>query len=186
MLAILLLISVTLSACSASRPDESMSQPDVGETETADIIGTWRAETDSVTHFYQDGTGITEDDAGIHEFTWEIMSLAYAFEQRRDFLLFGEFRVFDVFRHLALVAEEQGIAWGSGNQDASPFDEDEWVLNGYILVLMFDGIDRVFDFPLSFEGRDTLMINAMNMGQFLSPTANILMRFEWITFTREH
>jgi hypothetical protein len=173
---------VTTENGSGGSTSQPGSTPDPGETEAIEIIGTWIAETGSVTHFYQDGTGRTEDDAGIHGFTWEVMSLTYAIEQRREFLAFGEFRVFEYLRTISYNAEGSGISWGLDDQDAS--DPDDWVIEGYVLVLAFDGIWRSYDFALFPEGRDTLKINAMNLGEILSPVVNVPARLEWITFTR--
>ena len=43
------------------------------------LVGRWYSETGSVTIFHQDGTGITEDREGIHEFTWEVVSSNMAY-----------------------------------------------------------------------------------------------------------
>jgi len=77
--AIALLTIMVLPACSS---DEVNIAP-----VTDIVVGTWSAEEHNVTtHLYQDGTGRTENDDGIHEFTWEVMSLAEATRQRNEHL----------------------------------------------------------------------------------------------------
>ena len=56
-----------------------LREPD--ESEAPDLVGTWKAETGYTTHFYHDGTGITEGNDGTYEFTWEITSLTSALSQ---------------------------------------------------------------------------------------------------------
>ena len=48
------------------------------------LVGSWRSETGSATHFYQDGTGKNEDADGEHEFAWETISIKEAVERGSD------------------------------------------------------------------------------------------------------
>jgi len=170
LIAVALTMMYFLVACNSRNSDET-AKPDIG--------GTWRTTSGSVVHFYQDGTGKTEDEQGTHEFTWEVVGLNDAISQRRGF------RFREHYRTLSDSAERSNTSWGSweigGLDDTRP---DDWGTGDYVVALTFTDIDIPFDFAFTLEGRDNLIINTMNLGQLLAPQANIDLRFEWITFTR--
>jgi len=91
---------------------------------------------------------------------------------------------------LITYTEDSGLLWGIYFPDVE-FDEhgnvtnlDEWDIEGYVLILDFGNPYRLFDFAFYFDGQDTLRINTMSLGQFLSLQMNIDNSFEWITFNR--
>jgi len=148
-----------------------------GSEEISDIsiVGAWRSEIGSVTHFYEDGTGRTEGDDGIHEFSWRAISLT---EAAADSL--RGYRVREYYRVLSDTPE--GIHWG-GNFDAPM--TDGWSAKGYILVLTFDGIPIPFDYAFNMDGLDKLFLNTGPLGEILAPRPNLEIRLQWITLTRE-
>ena len=143
--------------------------PDVAEerqvgTDPLSMVGTWESETGSISRFFQDGTGTTADDSGVHEFDWEIFTLSEMVERRSN--------VREFFR--SVYSEEI----------VNTFHEDGWGESDYLLSLKFDEIPFPLDFPFTMEERDTLVVNAMNIGQLLSPTPNPDLRFDWVAFTK--
>jgi predicted small secreted protein len=141
------------------------------------IAGAWRSDIGSVTYFYEDGTGRTEGDDGIYEFTWRVVSLTDA---AADSL--RGYRVREHYRVLSVTAEDEGINWG-GNFDVQM--TDGWSAEGYILVLTFDDIQIPFDYALNTDGQDKLMLNTGPLGEILAPRPNLEIRLQWVTLTRE-
>jgi len=139
--------------------------------------GAWRIETENVTVFFEDGTGTTAtvfvEDA--YEFTWEIISLTDALKRPR------EFRIMEFLLPLSESAAELDIPWGIDDLDAAR--SGDGVGDGYILLLNFEGIDLVFEYPFIIDQHETLIINTGTFGQILSPETNLLIRFEWIGLT---
>ena len=134
------------------------------ESAPLSVVGTWESEAGSVSHFYHDGTGTTEDDSGVHAFNWEIFSLSEMVERRSN-----------VREFIRSIYSEEIV---------STFHEDGWGEDDYLLSLKFDEIPFPLDYPFTMEQRDTLVINAMNIGQLLSPTPNPALRFEWVAFAK--
>ena len=153
--------------------------PELDEGEVPNILGTWKAETGGITHFYQDGTGETEGNDGVYGFTWKITSFAVAAKQLR------EYDVFNVIRMLSESAASLDIPWGVDIENE--LGPDGYIGKGYILTLVFDDIayDITFDFAFVLEGEDTLRVNIGRLGQSLSPEQDISAIFEWITFSKE-
>jgi len=160
--------------------DSNMNYYSVDEVHAEiSITGRWMSETGNVTLFYQDGRGRTEDDNGLHWFTWEIVNLNDAISQRRGF------RIREFYRTVYESAESSGISWGSWDiGDLNENRPDDWGTGDYVIALTFEGVDIPFDFAFTFNGQDAMIINTMNLGQLLSPQANVDMRFEWVTYNR--
>ena len=153
--------------------------PAPDDSEAPNIIGTWKAETGGITHFYQDGTGETEGSEGEYGFTWRITSFAVAAKQPR------EYRIFEYIRILSDSATSLDIPWGADIENE--IGPDGIIGKGYILSLVFDDItyDITFDFAFVLEGENILKVNTGHLGQRLSPETVISERFEWVTFRRE-
>ena len=172
LLAATLIMAIFVSACNSGSGEKTEEPPN--------IVGTWRAATGSTVYFSDDGTGKTEDDYGIHEFAWEVVSMNDVMPTRR------EFRVRQFYGTLSDSAKSADISWGSRDM-GNPTENrpDEWGMGDYVVALTFNGTDSPFDFAFTMDGRDTMIINAMDIGQILSPQPNTDMRFEWIAFTKE-
>jgi len=81
MVATALLSLIALTACSAD--EVSIARETAGSV----VVGTWSADEQNITtHLYQNGTGRTENDDGIHEFTWEVISYADALAKRVELM----------------------------------------------------------------------------------------------------
>ena len=142
-----------------------------------DLVGTWqgvwRVLTESITVFLEDGTGSTttayaEDP---YEFTWEIISLTDALKRPQ------EFRILEYLIPLSESAAELDISWGIDDPDSIRLGDGAG--DGYILLLGFEGIDLVFEYPFIINPHEVLMINTGIYGQVLSPENNLQIRFEW-------
>ena len=140
-----------------------------------DIVGAWRSEFGSVTHFYEDGTGRTEGDDDSSEFTWSVISLTDA---AADSL-----RGYRVREYLRVLSETpEGIHWGGDLGVPMTYG---WSGEGFILVLNFDGIPIQFDYAFNMDGRDKFFLNTGPLGEVLVPKQNLEIRLQWITLTRE-
>ena len=128
------------------------------------LVGSWSSETGSITHLFGDGTGRTEDNAGIHEFTWESISLSSAIER-------------------VGVRIREYIRVVYGEEYTNTIRDADWGKDDYLLLLNFDGVPFPLDFPYTLEG-DTLTINTMSFGQILSPTQNLPIRLTWVALTK--
>ena len=104
-----------------------------GCSEDEALVGAWRSETGSVTHFYRDGTGRTVDDAGEHEFTWEIISLS-------DTIIMHRYaRILDSLRSVY------------GDEHVNAFGEAGWGEDDFLIFLTFDHVPNPRDFPFYFK-----------------------------------
>ena len=150
--------------------------PELEESNVPNIVGAWIAATGNAAYFYQDGTGVADGNAGIYEFTWKIYSFDVASKRPR------EFSVFEYIRILSESAASLGIPWGVDTKNA--LGPDGWIGEGFILSLIFDGIDNTFDFALALDGEEPLIINTGSLGQSLSPEQDLSARFEWVTLSK--
>ena len=147
----------------------AMSLPLLGCSAEEDysLLGTWKSETGSVTHFYQDGNGRTVDRNGEHEFTWAVVSLSDAARYR-----------------YSLMREHDIILSVYGEEHVNTVGQVGWGEDDYIVLLTFDDFPFILEFPFSFENRDTLTKNTMPMGRIFSIYPNVPLRLQWITLTR--
>ena len=154
-----------------------LPRPDEGEA--PNIVGRWKAETGSITHFYEDGTGKTEVNDSVYDFIWKTASFADVAKRAIQY---------SVFNYLGILSESAaslGIPWGVDvENDIGP---DGIIGVGNVLSLVFDDIaaDMTFDFAFVLEGDDVLRVNIGSQGQSFSPESDIENRFKWVAFRKE-